>query len=159
MFIMSTVIVSRLVETAGQVFNAFLKLRFDAYLRGEKITEVKPLANGKTLDVVIADNMGTRNYELYSGGEAFKVDFSLRLALSRLLTNRASAKLQTLIIDEGFGSQDSEGRERLVEVIRSIESEFELMLVVTHLDELKESLPAQIQVYKDEEGSHVSLVA
>ncbi len=113
----------------------------------------------ETLDVVIADNLGTRNYELYSGGEAFKVDFSLRLALSRLLTNRASAKLQSLIIDEGFGSQDSSGRERLVEVIKSIENEFELILVVTHIDELKESFPVQIQVTKDEEGSKVRLLA
>lgn len=112
----------------------------------------------ETLDIIIADNAGTRSYELYSGGEAFKIDFALRLALSTLLANRAGAKLQTLIIDEGFGSQDSDGRERLIEVIRSIESEFELILVVTHLDELKESFPAQLQVYKDEEGSHVSLV-
>lgn len=113
----------------------------------------------ETLDVVIADNLGTRNYELYSGGEAFKVDFSLRLALSRLLANRASAKLQTLIIDEGFGSQDTSGRERLVEVIKSVEKEFELILVVTHLDDFKESFPTQIQVTKDEEGSKVKLVA
>lgn len=113
----------------------------------------------ETLDIVIADELGSRNYELYSGGEAFKVDFSLRLALSRLLTNRASAKLQSLIIDEGFGSQDSSGRERLVEVIKSIENEFELILVVTHIDELKESFPVQIQVTKDEEGSKVRLLA
>ena len=113
----------------------------------------------ETLDVVIADNLGTRNYELYSGGEAFKIDFALRLALSRLLANRAGAKLQTLIIDEGFGSQDDAGKERLVEVIKSIQNEFELILVVTHLDELKEVFPAQILVSKDDEGSKVRLVA
>ncbi len=112
----------------------------------------------ETLDVVIADNLGTRNYELYSGGEAFKIDFALRLALSRLLANRAGAKLQTLIIDEGFGSQDDAGKERLVEVIKSIQNEFELILVVTHLDELKEAFPAQILVSKDDEGSKVRLI-
>lgn len=112
----------------------------------------------ETLDVIIADDAGTRNYELYSGGEAFKIDFALRLALSRLLANRSGAKLRTLIIDEGFGSQDSEGRERLLEVIRHIENEFETVLVVTHLDELKEAFPVQIQVSKDENGSHVMLV-
>src|SRR3989338_483673 len=106
----------------------------------------------ETLDVIIADTSGTRNYELYSGGEAFKIDFALRLALSRLLTNKQGAKLQTLIIDEGFGSQDTSGKERLVEVIKSIEKEFELILVVTHIDELKESFPTQIQVTKDDEG-------
>ncbi len=126
-----------------------------------KTQREKKSASGmiETLDVVIADNLGTRNYELYSGGEAFKIDFAIRLALSRLLANRACAKLQTLIIDEGFGSQDTSGRERLVEVIKSIEKEFELILVVTHIDELKESFPTQIQVSKDDEGSKVRLVA
>ncbi len=113
----------------------------------------------ETLDVVIADDAGTRNYELYSGGEAFKINFALRLALSRLLANRAGAKLQTLIIDEGFGSQDDAGKERLIEVIKSIENEFELILVVTHLDELKEAFSSQILVTKDEKGSKVRLVA
>lgn len=113
----------------------------------------------ETLDVVIADNFGTRNYELYSGGEAFKINFALRLALSRLLANRAGAKLQTLIIDEGFGSQDDVGKEKLVEVIKSIQNEFELILVVTHLDELKEAFPSQILVSKDDEGSKIRLVA
>ncbi|MBI2995856.1 MAG: SMC family ATPase [Candidatus Melainabacteria bacterium] len=112
----------------------------------------------ETLDVVIADSFGTRSYELYSGGEAFKIDFALRLALSKLLANRAGAKLQTLIIDEGFGSQDTAGRERLVEVIRSIQDEFELILVVTHLEELKEAFQTQIQVTKDDEGSKIRLI-
>lgn len=113
----------------------------------------------ETLDVIIADNAGSRNYELYSGGEAFKVNFSLRLALSRLLANRSSARLQTLIIDEGFGSQDASGKERLIEAIRSIQNEFELILVVTHIDELKESFPVHIQITKENESSKVKLVA
>lgn len=114
----------------------------------------------ETLDVVISDALGTRNYELYSGGEAFKINFTLRLALSRLLANRSNARLQTLIIDEGFGSQDLSGRERLLEVIKLIQNEFELILLVTHLDELKESFPVQIHVSKsDEEGSVVKLIA
>ena len=113
----------------------------------------------ETLDVIISDGAGSRNYELYSGGEAFKIDFSIRLALSRLLANRAGAKLQSLIIDEGFGSQDKAGRERLVEVIKSIQYEFELIIVFTHIDELKESFPVQIQVDKDDEGSKITLLA
>ena len=58
--------------------------------------------------------VGTRNYELFSGGEAFKVNFAVRVALSRLLARRSGAKLETLIVDEGFGSQDEASRERLV---------------------------------------------
>ena len=128
---------------------------------GLKTQREKKSSSGiiETLDVVIADSAGTRNYELYSGGEAFKIDFAVRLALSRLLTNRAGAKLRTLIIDEGFGSQDTSGRERLVEVIKSVQNEFELILVVTHIDELKESFPTHLLVTKDEEGSKVTVMS
>ena len=47
----------------------------------------------ETLEIYISDEVGTRNYELYSGGEAFRVNFALRLALSRLLARRAGSKL------------------------------------------------------------------
>ena len=60
------------------------------YKKGETI---------ETLDVKIADELGTRNYEMYSGGEAFRIDIAIRIALSKLLVRRAGASLSTLIID------------------------------------------------------------
>lgn len=62
-----------------------------------------------TLDILIADARGTRSYETYSGGEAFRINFAIRLALAKLLAQRAGAALQMLIVDEGFGTQDTEG--------------------------------------------------
>src|SRR5207244_12800067 len=59
-----------------------------------------------TLDVNVSDELGTRPYELFSGGEKFRVDFAIRIALSKLLARRAGAPLQMLAIDEGFGTQD-----------------------------------------------------
>jgi len=111
----------------------------------------------ETLDIKIADELGTRNYEMFSGGEAFRVDFALRIALSKLLARRAGAPLPTLIIDEGFGTQDSAGREKLVEAINSIQDDFEKILVITHIEELKDAFPARIDVIKTEEGSTFSL--
>jgi DNA repair protein SbcC/Rad50 len=115
----------------------------------------------ETLDVVIHDNLGSRPYEMYSGGEAFRVNFALRIALSHLLAQRAGARLETLVIDEGFGSQDQEGRDRLVEAIKSIEQEFAMILVITHLDDLKERFPVRIDVQKGPDGSvfHTEWVA
>ena len=107
----------------------------------------------ETLDVIIHDTLGSRPYEMYSGGEAFRVNFALRIALSRLLAQRAGARLETLVIDEGFGSQDQEGRDRLVEAIKSIEPEFAMILVITHLDDLKERFPVRIDVQKRPDGS------
>jgi len=111
----------------------------------------------ETLDIKIADELGTRNYEMFSGGEAFRVDFALRIALSKLLARRAGAPLPTLIIDEGFGTQDSAGREKLVEAINSIQDDFEKILVVTHIEELKDAFPARIDVIKTAEGSTFSV--
>ncbi len=111
----------------------------------------------ETLDIKIADELGTRNYEMFSGGEAFRVNFALRIALSRLLARRAGAPLPTLIIDEGFGTQDSAGKEKLVEAINSIQDDFEKILVITHIEELKDAFPVRIDVIKTEEGSTFSL--
>ena len=111
----------------------------------------------ETLDINIADELGTRPYELFSGGEAFRVNFAIRIALSKLLARRAGAQLQMLVIDEGFGTQDAEGRERLVETINSIQDDFARILVVTHIEELRDAFPVLIEVTKTANGSQISL--
>ncbi|HLI48800.1 MAG TPA: SMC family ATPase [Chthonomonas sp.] len=112
----------------------------------------------ETLDIRITDDMGTRPYELFSGGEAFRISFAIRIALSRLLARRSGTRLQTLIMDEGFGSQDGKGRERLVEAIEAIKDDFEKILVITHMEDLKDAFAHRIEVTKDERGSHIHLV-
>jgi exonuclease SbcC len=111
----------------------------------------------ETLDILIGDGAGVREYELFSGGEAFRVNFAIRLALSRVLAHRAGARLQTLVIDEGFGSQDVDGRQRLIETINLVQPDFAKILVITHLEELKEAFPARIEVEKTLRGSQVSV--
>ncbi len=112
----------------------------------------------ETLDIRIADSYGTRNYEMYSGGEGFRINFAIRIALSRLLARRAGAQLQFLVIDEGFGTQDALGRERLVESISAVASDFEKILVVTHIQELKDAFPVRIDIIKGAEGSRIAAV-
>jgi exonuclease SbcC len=107
----------------------------------------------EVLDILISDELGTRPYELYSGGEAFRIDFAVRIALSRLLARRAGAQLRCLFLDEGFGTQDARGREQLVSTINSIQDDFDRILVITHLDELKDAFPVRIEVRKTGEGS------
>ncbi len=112
----------------------------------------------ETLDIQIRDRVGVRDYEMYSGGEAFRVNFAIRLALSEMLAQRAGARLQTLVIDEGFGSQDEIGRQRLLEAINLVKADFEKILVITHIDELKDAFPARIEVEKTDRGSVVRVV-
>ncbi len=113
----------------------------------------------ETLDIKISDSSGERPYENYSGGEKFRINFAVRLALSQVLARRAGARLQTLVIDEGFGSQDPEGRQRLVEAINAVQDKFACILVITHIDELRDKFPARIDVEKTAAGSTVSVVA
>ena len=113
----------------------------------------------ESLDIIISDELGSRPYELYSGGEAFRVNLALRIALSRLLARRSGAALQTLFIDEGFGTQDAQGRENLVEAIHMIKDEFALILVITHIEELKDHFPVRILVEKQGEAGSVYQIA
>lgn len=112
----------------------------------------------ETLDIQISDASGTRDYEMYSGGEAFRVNFAIRLALSEILAQRKGARLQTLVIDEGFGSQDVQGRQRLIEAINAVKNDFEKIFIITHLDELKDAFPNRIEIEKTERGSTVRVV-
>lgn len=112
----------------------------------------------ETLDIQIRDQAGVRDYEMYSGGEAFRINFAIRLALSHVLAQRAGARLQTLVIDEGFGSQDAMGRQRLLDAINLIRGDFKKILVITHIDALKDAFATQLYVEKTPSGSRVNLI-
>jgi len=125
----------------------------------ESLRDLKSGGIKETLDIKISDELGIRDYELYSGGEAFRIDFSLRIALSKLLTRRAGTKLRTLVMDEGFGTQDEEGIDNLVQAIQSISEDFDKILVITHLESLKDAFPVKIEVTKlPEIGSRFEIV-
>lgn len=121
--------------------------------------ETKTAGVAETLDIIISDELGARPYEMYSGGEAFRINLAIRLALSRLLTHRAGAKLQFLIIDEGFGTQDAQGKYKVVEAINAIKDDFAKILVVTHDPELKEAFPQRIEVTRNASGSTFEVFA
>jgi len=111
-----------------------------------------------TLDILISDTQGTRPYETYSGGEAFRINFAIRLALARLLAQRSGTALQMLIIDEGFGTQDQAGCDRLVGAINAIAADFACILTVTHIPQLKEAFQLRIEVNKTPDGSQITIV-
>jgi len=125
----------------------------------ESLRDLKSGRLKETLEIKISDEMGVRDYELYSGGEAFRIDFSLRIALSKLLARRAGTRLRTLVIDEGFGTQDEEGLDNIVEAIQSISDDFDKILVITHLELLKNAFPVRIEVTKlPEIGSRFKII-
>ncbi len=112
----------------------------------------------ETLDIKIADGFGERDYSLYSGGEAFRIDLAIRVALSKVLSKRAGTNLQFLAIDEGFGALDQSGKDDVAGAIMALKGDFEKILVVTHIDELKNLFNTKIEVEKDENCSHIEIV-
>jgi exonuclease SbcC len=123
----------------------------------ESLRDLKRGGVRETLDIKISDAVGIRPYEMFSGGEAFRIDFALRIAISKLLARRAGTSLQTLFIDEGFGSQDDDGISRLTDALYAIQEDFEKVIIVSHLARIKDTFPAHFIVEKGATGSRVSV--
>lgn len=121
----------------------------------------KETGSGKiieTLQIEISDSNGSRNYELFSGGELFRINFAIRIALSKVLLKRAGASIRMLIMDEGFGSQDEDGKDHIIECINHIKNQFDTILVITHIEDLMDAFEQKIIVKKDVEGSKIYVV-
>ncbi len=143
-------------QILGQITNHQLHVQFVT----QRSRRRGNAANTKmidTLDILIADAQGTRPYETYSGGEAFRINFAIRLALARLLAQRSGTALQLLIVDEGFGTQDDVGCDRLISAIQAIASDFACILTVTHMPRFKEAFQTHVEVFKTDQGSQLRL--
>ena len=128
------------------------------HVRFETQRETKAGKLRETLDIISSDEKGTRPYENFSGGEQFRINFAIRVALSRLLAQRSGVRLRSLFIDEGFGSLDADGRRRLVAAVKAVQGDFDLILVITHIVEMQDVFPTRIQVTKTDEGSQVEVL-
>jgi exonuclease SbcC len=124
----------------------------------ESLRDLKRGGSKETLDIKISDSFGLRDYEMFSGGEAFRIDFALRIGISKLLARRAGTTLQTIFIDEGFGSQDEEGLQLIMDNIYKIQDDFAKIIIVSHLPEMKEQFPVQFVIEKKRSGSTVSVI-
>jgi DNA repair protein SbcC/Rad50 len=142
-------------EILGRLSDDAMHLHFETQT---KYKDDKRKDLRETLEIQVSDGAGLRDYEMFSGGESFRVNFAIRLALSEVLAQRKGARLQMLIIDEGFGSQDTLGRQRLIQAINAVKDDFAKILVITHLEELKDAFPNRIEVEKGERGSMVRVI-
>lgn len=129
-----------------------------AHIIIDSLRDLQKGGTKETLDIKISDAIGIRPYELFSGGEAFRIDFALRIAISKLLARRAGTALQTLIIDEGFGSQDEEGLGHIMDALHIIQEDFSKIIIVSHLVTLKDQFPAHLVIEKGARGSSVQMV-
>jgi DNA repair protein SbcC/Rad50 len=91
-----------------------------------------------------------------SGGEQDIANLCLRLAISQMIAERAGQTFSLLILDEVFGSLDESRRQNVVELLRGLQDRFEQVILITHIEQVREGLDRVISVRYDEEtGSSV----
>ncbi len=113
-------------------------------------------AGAKGLDLDVFDHYTgqTRSVKTLSGGESFKASLALALGLSDVMQSRSGGiQIDTLFIDEGFGSLDPESLDTAIEALFSLNSCGRLVGIISHVEELKTRIPVHIEVDRTAEGS------
>lgn len=109
--------------------------------------------SGLELDVIDHYNGTRRSVKTLSGGESFKASLSLALGLSDEVQSRAGGiRLDTMFVDEGFGSLDDESLEQAMKALAGLSEGNKLVGIISHVGELKERIDKQIIVTKEKAG-------
>jgi len=143
-----------------EAFSNDLLLRMTSGGMQVKFQTLKDSKSGEksTLQIDVYDNGQRRRYELFSGGEQFRINLAIRIGISLFLSSAANTPLETLVIDEGFGSQDEAGKEHILYEINAIKDQFKKVLIISHVGDIKENFPYEIRVIKDQNGSHLNIL-
>jgi exonuclease SbcC len=113
---------------------------------------------GLDLEVIDYYNGKQRDVKSLSGGEAFKAALSLALGLSDIIQNYSGGVvIETLFIDEGFGSLDTESREQAINTLNQLSNNNKLIGIISHVTELKERIDKKIIITKSQVGSKVKI--
>jgi len=109
-------------------------------------------------DVFIYDQAEKFPLERFSGGEKDLANLCLRLAISQLMTESSGSDFGFIVLDEIFGSQDYLRKNNIMRSLNKLSSRFRQIFVISHVDDIKDSLEQVITVQEDEAGrSHLRL--
>lgn len=177
-------VIGNLSKTANGTLSGSVKLDFETYVQRQYFKQIVQAANirlarmtgesfilqcreiknlssqgqaGLDLDVYDLVNDSIRDVKSLSGGEAFMASLSMALGLADIVQNTAGAvSLETMFVDEGFGSLDDASRERAIQILKELAFEKGLVGIISHVNELKEQIEWQLSVKKTQRGSHVT---
>jgi len=148
----------RIIQRANTRFMMMTQGQYD--LKRHEGTSGGNAKSGLELDVIDHYNGTIRSVKTLSGGEAFKASLALALGLSDEIQSSAGGiQIDTMFVDEGFGSLDSESLTQAIHALNSLAEGNRLVGIISHVAELKEKIDRQIVVKKEKsKGSSVQVI-
>lgn len=146
-----SIMLDEIIRSANHFFHELSRGRYAL----KRITEQQGGNAHRGLDIEVIDgfSMTSRSIETLSGGEQFLASLSLALGLSDVVQNNSGAvRLDSLFIDEGFGSLDEETLSTAIEALESIQKSGRLVGIISHVSELKSRIRSRIEVTRDASG-------
>lgn len=128
-----------------------------------RVNDEKQTARRRGLGLGVVDRLGgetTRDPRTLSGGETFYVSLALALALADVVTTESGGiTMETLFVDEGFGSLDPEALQDVLAELSRLRVGGRTVGIVSHVEELRRQIPDQIRVGRDDRGSRLRTIA
>jgi exonuclease SbcC len=115
--------------------------------------ELKSGKQAESLEIVVSDELGSRDLGMYSGGECARVALAIRLALAKVISRRAGKRIELLLVDE-VTDLDSSGAEMFAKTINTLAREHQI-IVISHDENMKNGFQNLLQVVKGRDGSYV----
>ena len=141
----------RIVDRANTRFMVMSGGQYE--LKRRKEAEDKRSQSGLDLNVVDHYNGSERSVKTLSGGESFMASLSLALGLSdEIQASAGGVRLDTMFVDEGFGSLDEEALDQAMKALSSLSDGNRLVGIISHVPELKRRIDKQIVVTKEKSG-------
>ena len=146
----------RILEAANSRFLDMSAGQFELRMTGD---EQAGQGKNRGLDLMVYSAVTGKEREIrtLSGGESFMAALSLALGMAdQIQESSARIRLDMMFIDEGFGSLDDHAREQAVRVLQNMSGGQRLIGIISHVTELKQEIEDQLQVKRDDDGSHVT---
>ncbi|MDD7431329.1 MAG: AAA family ATPase [Coriobacteriaceae bacterium] len=146
----------RIIHAANRRLALLTSGRYELVRRADASSKIKK--TGLDLDVFDNYTGRARAASTLSGGESFQASLCLALGLSDVVQAHAGGiQLETMFIDEGFGSLDQEALNAAVGMLSTLSQENKLIGIISHVEELKENIESKIVVTRDRQGSSLTM--
>lgn len=152
------ILASYFQDVIGAANVKFLEMTGYRYLLKRKEDKEKNnRASGLDLEIIDNYTGKSRNINTLSGGESFKASLCLALGLAEVVQmNSGGIEIDTLFIDEGFGTLDIESLDSTIEALISLKKTGRLIGIISHVNELKDYISAKLVVNSSKTGSNIS---